>query len=104
MTTEEKARGYHTTYCSAYDPHKHRPIGFEPCDCGLSELLDQHGKEREITGLRKAEEVIPGNWLDPMLSGPEKVLAYESDCRDIEAVLRECSKRITALADELEGS
>ena len=30
---------------------------------------------------------FPTNWLDPLLSGPDKVLRGEYDCRNIEALI-----------------
>lgn len=54
--------------------------------------------------LQQALDAIPTNWLDPMLTGPDKVIGngglmhgdkYTS--RDIESVLREVRSRIQAL-------
>ncbi len=45
------ARDYHRPMCSAHDPEHHRRVGFEPCDCGLMELIV---RVREDQALRDA--------------------------------------------------
>jgi hypothetical protein len=58
----------------------------------------------KVIDLQQALDAVPTNWLDPMLTGPDKVIGdgglmhgdrYTS--RDIESVLREVRKRLGEL-------
>lgn len=58
---------------------------------------------REIVEKAKAavRASFPDNWLDPMLTGPSRVLYGKNDCRDIEAVVGACSVRALSALDAL---
>jgi hypothetical protein len=47
-----------------------------------------------------ASACVPTSWLDPLLTGPEKVIGDKPDCRAIEALLRGVQDRIRALRRE----
>jgi hypothetical protein len=54
-----------------------------------------------ISRLRAAKE-IPSNWLDPLLSGPTKVISNPPyTCRDIEQLLNAIRARLLAAPPEV---
>lgn len=46
--------------------------------------------------LQQVLDAIPTNWLDPLLSGDDKVI-HKSPCPEIEALLQALRARITEL-------
>lgn len=52
------------------------------------------------TALNAMPLQIPTSWLDPLLTGPNKVLKGKNDCRDIEALLRAIQDRLRIVRDE----
>lgn len=46
--------------------------------------------------LQQALDTIPTNWLDPLLSGDDKVI-HKSPCPEIEALLKAVRARIAEL-------
>lgn len=71
-------------------------------DSLVMELFGQCKKEK-LALLDQVLKRIPKSWLDPMLTGHDKVVkaGYAFDCKDIEAVLNEVRKRIEKLRQEL---
>lgn len=48
---------------------------------------------------QKMADLVPTNWLDPLLTGPGKVIkdGYTFDCKDIERLLLAIQARIAAV-------
>lgn len=53
----------------------------------------------KVIDLQQALDAVPTNWLDPMLTGPDKVIGHGDrfTSRDIENVLRGVRKRLGEL-------
>lgn len=49
---------------------------------------------------RKLIDCVPDSWLDPLLTGPSKVISDPLTNNDIERVLRGVKDRIVAVCDE----
>lgn len=45
---------------------------------------------------KKVSDLVPTNWCDPLLTGPEGIGKPPYDCRDIEKLLRGVQDRIRA--------
>ena len=74
-----------------------RHDGGDPCvSC------ESTAREREAAVWEEAAKEIPSSWLDPLLSGPTTVLTGHANwgCPDIERLLWELSKRLSARAAE----
>ena len=57
--------------------------------------LPNAGNQALQTEKRRMSELVPTNWLDPLLTGPEAVIrGHHFDCQDIERLLRALKKRI----------
>ena len=68
-------------------------------------LLDQVGLQaKEITrlsnGLASIHNEIPTNWLDSLLTGPDKVDLSRCDNRQVEELLRRLKKRVRLEAEK----
>lgn len=50
----------------------------------------------KMIDLQQALDAIPTNWLDPLLSGPEKVID-KAPCPEVEALLKALRARIKDL-------
>lgn len=50
----------------------------------------------KMIGLQQALDAIPTNWLDSLLTGPDKVI-NKSPCPEVEALLKAVRARITEL-------
>jgi hypothetical protein len=79
--------------------HEQVEIALGLCDCHEDKQLTRYR-----TALEDLPKQIPKSWLDPLLSGPDKVSLENSDCREIEALLRGIQDRLRKFASEaLEG-
>lgn len=71
----------------------------------LSVVTKDQCKAEKLELLDKAIKMIPTNWIDPLLTGENKVLpdGYSYDPKDIERLLLAVKSRIEKLREELEG-
>jgi hypothetical protein len=55
--------------------------------------------ERVVVSRAELEACVPSSWLDPLLTGPNKVIgSHPFDCPDIERLLKAIRARIAALS------
>ena len=54
--------------------------------------------------LRELPNLVPTNWCDPLLTGPDAVFTDEPSCRDIEALLRGIQDRQREALARLDAS
>ncbi len=47
--------------------------------------------------VEECAQCVPTNWLDPLLSGPDKVVPDGTDNRVVEAILKAVAARIRAM-------
>lgn len=54
--------------------------------------------------MRELPNLVPTNWCDPLLTGPDAVFTDEPNCRDIEALLRGIQDRQREALARLDAS
>ena len=89
MTPQERA----TAFIKSTFPLHLREDG-EPCDGDIEDVV-AHDKETRRAALLEAAQVIPRNWLDPLLKG-----VRTSSCPEIEQLLQSIKVEIDRLAQE----
>ena len=68
----------------------------------LEEAMNKYANERILSVAREAvEESTPTNWLDPLLTGKDRVVSEASDCREIEALLNAVKQCILSRIEKL---
>ena len=89
MTPQERA----AAFIKSTFPLHLREDG-EPCDGDIEDVV-AHDKETRRAALLEAAQVIPRNWLDPLLKG-----VRTSSCPEIEQLLQSIKVEIDRLAQE----
>lgn len=76
----------------------YRPCHIPACNCNSWHKAESRAPSPSLEEMREAltkmPEVVPTNWLDPLLTGPNCVVSNKSDTQEIEALLRAVKSRV----------